>query len=142
MTEKEKPTILIIDDIPENLEILMEILKDDYRIFAAKGGDKGLRLAFSEPTPDLILLDIIMPDINGFEVCKRLMDDPRTRKIPVIFISGLTDEEDENHGLALGGVDFIAKPFRPAMVKLRIRNQLELKRCREEDIDDSWVGLS
>ncbi len=79
MTAHAKPTILIIDDIPENLEILMEVLKDDYRIFAAKGGDKGLRLAFSEPPPDLILLDIIMPDINGFEVCKRLKDDPRTQ---------------------------------------------------------------
>ncbi len=130
MSNDSRPTILIIDDIPENLEILMEMLKEEYRVMAAKGGRKGLDLAFAEPPPDLILLDIVMPEMDGFEVCRRLKQDARTIDIPVIFISGLSEEEEETRGLALGGVDFLSKPFRPAMVKLRIRNQLELKKCR------------
>lgn len=124
-------TILIVDDTPENIQILMETLKADYAILAAKNGEKALSLALGTPRPDLILLDVMMPGIDGYEVCARLKQDVRTTAIPVIFITALNEEEDEARGLALGAVDYITKPFRPGLVKARVRNQLELKLHRD-----------
>jgi len=123
---------LIVDDTPENIQVLMETLKDEYAILAAKNGEKALKLALAEPRPDIILLDIMMPGMNGYEVCERLKADARTKSIPVVFITALTDEEDEARGLDLGAVDYITKPFRPRLVKSRIRNQLELKMHRDK----------
>lgn len=131
MTTNEKSRVLIVDDTVENIQVLMETLKDEHAILAAKDGEKALRLAQSEPTPDIILLDIMMPGMNGYEVCSRLKADTRTRDIPVVFITALADEEDEAKGLALGAVDYITKPFRPGLVKIRVRNQLELKKHRD-----------
>ena len=131
-----KSRVLIVDDTPENIQVLMETLKDDYAIMAAKSGEKALKLSRSEPAPDLILLDIMMPDMNGYEVCAELKKDVRTKYIPIIFVTAMIDEEDEAKGLALGAVDYVTKPFRPSLVKARVGNQLELKRHRDhlEDV--------
>ncbi|MBW1785769.1 MAG: response regulator [Deltaproteobacteria bacterium] len=126
-----KQKILIIDDNPENIQILMEALKDDYKIVAAVNGEKALKMAEMVPLPDIILLDIMMPGMDGHEVCKRLKDNEKTSDIPVVFITALSEEEDEAKGLALGAVDYITKPINPELVKARVRNHLELKGYRD-----------
>jgi phosphoserine phosphatase RsbU/P len=123
--------ILIVDDAPQNIHVLMEALKDDYTLVAATTGTKALELASRQPRPDLILLDIVMPGIDGFEVCRRLKADPETATIPVVFITSLSESTNEESGLQLGALDFIVKPFQISLVKVRIKNQLELKRHRE-----------
>lgn len=123
--------VLIVDDTPENIHVLMEILRDEYAIVVATHGEKALQLVTSVPPPDIILLDINMPGMDGYEVCGRLKAHEKTRYIPVIFITGMSAEEDERKGLELGAVDYIHKPFNPALVKVRIRNQLELKQYRD-----------
>ena len=127
-----KNRILIVDDTPENIQVLMGVLKDDYAIVAATNGERALRLANSEPPPDLILLDVMMPNLDGYEVCSRLKADPKTEGIPVVFVTALTGEADEARGLQLGAVDFITKPFQPSLVKMRARNHIELKRHRDD----------
>ena len=126
-----KQKVLIVDDTPQNIHVLMETLKDSYAIVAATNGAKALQLANREPRPDLILLDVMMPEMSGYEVCHHLKSDPLTAKIPVIFVTALHEAGDEEKGLELGAVDFITKPFHPALVKARIRNQLELKLHRD-----------
>ena len=123
--------VLIVDDVPENIHILMETLKDEFSLVAATGGEKALRLARGEAPPDLILLDVMMPGMGGYEVCTHLKADPKTASIPVVFLTALSQEEDEAQGLKLGAVDYVTKPFRPALVKARVRNQLELKHHRD-----------
>ena len=120
-----KNTILIIDDEKPNLIYLNELLSVDYSIFAAKDGQEAIKKA-NEILPDLILLDIIMPGMNGYEVLSRLKSSEITREIPVIFITGLSSREDEEKGLALGTADYITKPFRDAIVKLRAGNQIRI----------------
>jgi len=127
---EERPRILIVDDIPANIKSLNGILADDYNIIFATDWRKGLELA-RRLLPDIILLDIMMPDMDGFEICRRLKSDADTRDVPVIFITSLDSEADEEKGLAIGGADYIAKPFRPAIVKLRVRNLLQLKLQRD-----------
>ena len=122
----DRPTILIVDDTPANLSLLSEILKPDYRTRAAVSGEKALKLAASATPPDMILLDIMMPGMDGYEVCRRLKANPATSDIPVIFVTAMTDEEDETKGLALGGVDFLTKPISAAIVKARIKTHLLL----------------
>ena len=131
MTTPQPTRVLIVDDTPENIQVLMETLKGEHALMAAKDGEKALRLATTDPQPDLVLLDIMMPGLDGYEVCRRLKADVRTKDIPVLFITALAEEEDEARGLALGAVDYITKPFRPGLVKIRVRNQLELKRHRD-----------
>lgn len=122
--------ILLVDDAPTNIQVLNEVLKDDYRLFFATSGRDALRLIAESP-PDLIILDVIMPDMDGYEVCRALKTDPVMRNIPIIFITAMNQQEDEAIGLELGAVDYITKPFNPAIVRLRIRNQIELKRQRD-----------
>jgi diguanylate cyclase (GGDEF)-like protein len=122
--------ILIVDDAPINIQVLNEALRDRYRIFFATSGEDALKLV-ATTLPDLILLDVMMPDMDGYEVCRRLKADPLLQGIPVIFVSAMTQQEDETIGLELGAVDYITKPFSPAIVQLRVRNQLELKRQRD-----------
>ncbi|MCX6153131.1 MAG: response regulator [Candidatus Kapabacteria bacterium] len=126
----EKQKILIVDDTPENIDILGEILSE-YKKFIAINGERALKLA-KEKLPDLILLDIMMPGMDGFEVCERLKADGVTRDIPVIFITAKNQIEDEVRGLELGAVDFIAKPISPPIVLARVKNHLELKSAREK----------
>jgi diguanylate cyclase (GGDEF)-like protein len=121
-----KPKVLVVDDERLNLNALHGLLRDDYQIMAAISGEQGLKAALSGK-PDLILLDITMPDMDGLEVCRRLKADPLTREIPVIFITGLTQEEDEVKGFGVGAVDYIPKPFNPVIVKARVKTHAQLK---------------
>lgn len=122
----DKPKILIVDDERFNLNALNGLLKDDYKIMVALNGEQGLRAAINV-RPDLILLDITMPDMDGLEVCRRLKIDPLTANIPVVFISGLTQEDDEIKGFEVGAIDYIPKPFNPVIVKARVHTHVRLK---------------
>jgi putative two-component system response regulator len=121
---------MIIDDVKVNIDILIETLRPDYEISVVLDGKAALE-AIAEDKPDLILLDIMMPEMDGYEVCKILKAGESTKNIPVIFITAMTEERDEAKGLALGAVDYITKPFSPELVKSRVHNQLELKRYRD-----------
>ncbi len=124
----QKPTtVLVVDDTPDNLSLMSALLKDHYKVKVANHGDKGLRIAASDPPPDLILLDIMMPDIDGYEVCRRLKADPRTRDIPVIFLTARSEVEDETRGLELGAADYITKPISAPIVLARVQAHLLLK---------------
>ncbi len=123
--------VLIVDDAPENIRILSEVLKEKYIVMFACNGKDALRLAQGLPAPDIILLDVIMPEMNGYEVCLGLKTSPITNHIPVLFITAQNDETEEAHGLTLGAVDYISKPFRSSLVTTRVENQLELKRYRD-----------
>lgn len=122
--------ILIVDDAPINIQILNEALKADNRIFFATNGRDALEVA-ANTIPDLILLDVMMPEMDGYEVCRRLKSDPVLKEIPVIFITAMSQYENEAIGFELGAVDYISKPFTPSLVRLRVRNHLELKRQRD-----------
>jgi CheY-like chemotaxis protein len=127
-----KPLILIVDDSVENLQILSALLKEDFSLRIAKTGEKALELAEMAPRPDLILLDVVMPDLNGFEVCKRIKSNTSTNKIPIIFLTSLSEASDETKGFQSGGSDFITKPFNPDIVKARIRTHLDLQAERRK----------
>jgi diguanylate cyclase (GGDEF)-like protein len=117
-------TVLVVDDEKQNRELLTELLKDDCKIILAKNGMQALERAH-ELQPDLILLDVMMPEMDGHEVIQRLKTDDTTRHIPVIFVSALDSPDDEEHGLDLGAVDYITKPFHPSIVRKRVRNHLQ-----------------
>src|SRR5215831_21000921 len=127
----DKNILLLVDDDPENIEIVNSILGDKYEIRVAKNGVKALELANTEPTPGLILLDVIMPHMDGYEACKHLKEDAKTRDIPVIFLTGKTDVVDETHGFDVGAVDYIHKPFSPPIVKARVQTHLLLREKTE-----------
>lgn len=127
----EKPTVLVVDDSPANLRFLETSLQHEYAIATASDGEQGLREARGPRRPDLILLDVTMPGIDGYETCRLLKEDPRTRSIPVVFLTSLSKEADEERGLALGAVDYIRKPFSVPVLKARIRSHLDLLRYRE-----------
>ena len=117
-------SILIVDDTPANLSLLSEILRNDYRTRVATNGERALQIALSDDPPDLILLDVMMPNMTGYEVCARLKQHPVTRLIPVIFVSALDDVDDETKGLEVGGVDYVIKPISPPIVKARVKTHL------------------
>ena len=125
-------SILIVDDAPENLRVLSGILEPHYTVRAARSGERGLEIANGEVVPDLVLLDGMMPGMDGFEVLRRLQSEPRTAAVPVIFVTALDTIGDEERGLALGAVDYIQKPVQPAVVLARVRTHLELKSARDE----------
>ncbi|MDP2875016.1 MAG: response regulator [Holophaga sp.] len=122
-----KSTILVVDDTPDNLALMSSLLKEHYRVKVANGGEKALRIAQSDSPPDLILLDIMMPDMDGYEVCRRLKRDLATMHIPVIFLTAKAEVDDEKRGLELGAVDYITKPISPPIVLARVKNHLALK---------------
>ena len=119
-------TILVVDDTPSNISVLMEILRGDYRVLAATSGASALKIARGNPPPDLILLDVMMPEMSGHEVCQRLKAESSTRMIPVIFVTAMNQTEDEALGFALGAVDYITKPVSPPIVKARVKTHLAL----------------
>jgi putative two-component system response regulator len=127
----QRATVLIVDDDTGNLGILGNLLQPHHDVLAAPSGERALQISAGTPKPDLILLDVLMPHMDGYAVLARLHENPATRDIPVIFVTGLDSTEDEEKGLALGAVDYIAKPYRSSIVLARVRTQLELKRARD-----------
>jgi len=127
-----KQKILIVDDNPTGLHTLVAILKDDYTVFIATNAQSALQKAVIEPKPDIILLDIIMPEMDGYEVCKQLKDNKLTAHIPIIFISALDEANDEEKGLNLGAIDYIHKPINSVIVKTRLKNHLALVTSHEK----------
>jgi response regulator RpfG family c-di-GMP phosphodiesterase len=122
-----KHTILVVDDTPDNLALMIGLLKDDYKVKIAYNGERALKIARSASPPDLILLDVMMPDMDGYEVCRQIKLDPKTMNIPVVFISAKAEVEDERKGLEMGAIDYITKPISPPIVLARIKNHLALK---------------
>lgn len=127
----DKATILAVDDTPDNLLLISGLLKHDYHVRVANGGQRAITIAQSENPPDLILLDIMMPDIDGYEVCRMLKADKKTSMIPIIFLTAKTEIEDETRGLELGAVDYITKPISPPIVLARVKTHLALKRMQD-----------
>lgn len=122
-----KQKILIVDDMPANIKVLGQVLRNEYEIVIATSGPKALELAASDNPPDLVLLDIEMPGMDGYEVCKRLKNEDKTRNISIIFVTAKKEEDDETRGLELGAVDYIVKPFSIPIVKARVKTHLKLK---------------
>jgi phosphoserine phosphatase RsbU/P len=129
---EEKKLVLVVDDATANLQVVHSMLKDDFRVRVATSGAKALALVKTKPQPDLILLDVTMPEMDGYEVCTILKAAPESRDIPVIFLTGKTKCDDETRGFEVGAVDYIHKPFSPAVVKARVHTHLVLREAREQ----------
>lgn len=123
----EKPRLLIVDDVPQNISVLGEAMRDEYDVRIATSGEKALAIVASEEKPDIILLDIMMPHMDGYEVMRRLKAAPATKDIPVMFLTALGEPVDERKGLDLGAVDYVIKPFNVDVVMARVRNHLALR---------------
>ena len=128
----DKPRVLIVDDEPTNIQALAHLIKDEYHVQVATSGAKALDIAAGDPQPDLVLLDVVMPEMDGYEVCRRLKADPQMQRIPVIFVTGRDSAADEEYGLDLGAMDYITKPFAPTVVRARVRNHVDLKRKTDQ----------
>ena len=138
-----KPTILVVDDVPENIDVLTGLLKDEYRVRAATNGPSALTLARKSP-PDLILLDVMMPGMDGYEVCRQLKSELATCKVPVVFVTAMGEVEDETRGFEVGCVDYITKPVSPPIVRHRVKTHLALydqKRSLEQQVQERTVEL-
>ena len=143
MDMEQRQTVLIVDDSPVNLQMLGKLLKDEWNVKVANHGKTALEIASSEDPPDLILLDVMMPELDGYTICRILKESPETRDIPVVFVTAMSQQEDEAKGLELGAIDYIIKPYSAAIVKARVRNHLELKRYRDILKDASFMdGLT
>lgn len=144
LDDATRARLLVVDDQPANVQALYQALSADHQVLVATGGVQALALARAKH-PDLILLDVVMPDLDGHEVCRRLKADPATRDIPLIFVSARSEEADETIGLDLGAADYISKPINPAIVRARVRTQLTVKRqadqLREMAFFDSLTGV-
>ncbi len=126
-TYHPRATVLVVDDTPDNLMLIADLLKDRYRVKAANSGEKALRLLSGDPLPDLILLDIMMPGLSGYEVAEQLKADHRTSTIPIIFLTAMAAAEDEIRGLSLGAVDYVTKPISPPILMARVETQIKIK---------------
>jgi diguanylate cyclase (GGDEF)-like protein len=126
-----RPKVLVVDDAPGNIKLLRDLLRGESRVLFATSGKEALEIAQREE-PDLILLDVMMPDMDGYEVCRLLKADPATQDVPIIFVTGLAETNDETRGLEAGAIDYITKPFVPAIVRMRVRNHLALRRATNE----------
>lgn len=126
-SEEKKPLVLIVDDTPTNIQVLAELLRMEYRVRVAGSGKVAFELIDKLGPPDIILLDVMMPEMDGYEVCRRLKQAPETKNVPVIFVTAKSDAVDEEYGLNLGAVDYIAKPFHLPIVAARVRNHINLK---------------
>lgn len=134
MPDLSNMRIMVVDDTEANIDILVETLADDYKVIVAMDGESALEDIQVNP-PDLILLDVMMPDMDGYEVCRRLKADPYTRDIPIIFVTAKSEESDETKGLDMGAVDYITKPFSPPIVQARVKTHLILKMMRQRIMD-------
>jgi len=145
MSKILQQSILIVDDSKLIIKTLVSVFGGEYRIKVALDGFEAIRIAESDDQPDIILLDITMPGMDGYETCRRLKESPKTRDIPVLFITGRDESEDEERGLVLGAIDYVVKPIRPAIIRARVRNHLELKylrdRLKEQSLVDGLTGL-
>ncbi|TRW94895.1 diguanylate cyclase [Candidatus Methylobacter oryzae] len=137
MTDRQR--ILIVDDEKFNRQILSELLLPDYDVFLAKNGEQAIDRARTITALDLILLDVVMPDMDGYEVLRRLRDDERTRAIPVMFVTGMCESKDEAKGLSMGAVDYVLKPFRLAVVRARVRNHMNYIGQRKQLELDAFI---
>jgi len=133
-----RPRVLVVDDQPANVQALYQAFAADHQVFMATGGEQALKVC-AEKRPDLVLLDVEMPGLDGYEVCRRLKADPVLCDIPVIFVTGHSDEQAETRGLDVGAVDFIAKPINPRIVRARARTHITLK--RQADVLRAWVFI-
>jgi putative two-component system response regulator len=127
----EKATVLVVDDTPDNLTLMSGLLKDEFKVKVANSGERALKVAGGDPPPDIVLLDIMMPGMDGYEVLRRMKADDHTRDIPIIFLTAMTAVEDEQKGLELGAVDYLTKPVSPPITLARIRNHLYLKKMQD-----------
>ena len=132
MHDLSQCTVLIVDDVEANVSILVDILEDHYDLAVAMDGRTALEIAREHP-PDLILLDIMMPDMDGYEVCRQLKASPNTADLPVIFVTAMADPDDQTRGLEMGAVDYLTKPISPPILKARVKNHLELKWLRDQE---------
>lgn len=126
------PTILVVDDLPANIDLMNQVLRPFYRVKAAINGERAIAIASSDPRPDMILLDVMMPGVDGLETCERLKANPATASIPVIFVTAMSKEQDEQRGLSLGAVDYVTKPISPPIVLARVKTHLALHRQNVE----------
>lgn len=131
LNSQDKPTVLVIDDSPQVLMLISNALMDEFNIKVANSASRAITLASTGQLPDMILLDVLMPDMNGFEICHLLKSNPKTAEIPIIFLTSMTGEADETRGFELGAVDYVTKPISIAILKARISSQLELKNARD-----------
>ena len=129
---EQRQRILIVDDERFNINVLADLLKPNYKVMAAINGTQALKAAHSANPPDLVLLDIMMPEMDGYEVCRQLKEDVTTKDIPIIFVTAMGQEEDETKGLELGAADYLTKPISPAIVEARVRTQLALQKNLED----------
>lgn len=129
--ERDRPTLLLVDDTPDNLLLLSQLFKDEYRVRLAQNGEKALAIATSDNPPDLVLLDVMMPGIDGFEVARRMREHPNSEAIPVIFVTAMTGEDARMAGLDLGAVDYVTKPIQPELLKPRVRNFMRYVQMRK-----------
>jgi len=128
-----KQSVLIVDDAPENIKIIGKLLNSDYIIRAATNGEEALKIAMSDTPPDLILLDVEMPEMNGYEVCRKLKESPATESIPVIFLTAKTESDDIVKGFHSGAVDYVTKPYKSVELNARVQTHLKLKRIMDEE---------
>lgn len=131
LNTKQNPTLLIVDDVPENLLLIHNLLKETFNLKVANRGQRCIEIAQTHPQPDLILLDIMMPEMDGYEVCRQLKNNTSTRNIPIIFLTARNEIEDETLGLELGAVDYITKPITPAILLARVKTQLTIKQFQD-----------
>jgi sigma-B regulation protein RsbU (phosphoserine phosphatase) len=130
--KNQKPRLLIVDDEAINIKILVDLFQDDFNILIAKNGPKAIKIALMEPPPDIILLDVQMPEMDGYEVCKILKFEPRLMPVPVIFLTSLSHIDDKVQGFDLGAVDYVCKPFNPRELTARVNVHVELKIAKDE----------
>ena len=137
MTTKRKSRVLVVDDTPENLRVMLSVLAPICEVLAAKDGARALEMARSSEPPDMIVTDVMMPGMTGYELCEALRADPLTAPIPVLLVTGLTEFDEIEKGLHSGAVDYLQKPSHPLLIRARVKNYLELKRLRDQ-LNQSW----
>ena len=131
-TNAKVPVVLVVDDVPTNVKVLADALRAEYRVRVATNGNDALRATQSEPVPDLVMLDVMMPEMDGYEVCRQIRKNPKTQRIPIIFVTAKNADYDEEYGFSIGANDYICKPYSLLVVRARVRNQIQLKKQADQ----------